>query len=105
MLLPVTQTDMLENAIKSRGPVFALFTARWCGNCSAFKPVVRRWFSNHGEVTALEIDVDRFEDVASKHRIQSMPTIMAFIGGERVARHSGAMTDTAFAKWAEKWFV
>ena len=103
-MMPVMSGDALGTAIASKQPVFVIWTAHWCGNCAAFKPIIRKWAAAHPQITAYEIDVERFEGVANEYLVQSMPTIMAFVKGERVTRHSGAMTEAGFAKWAEKWF-
>lgn len=102
MLVPMMQPDELDTAIAGGKPVFAIFTARWCTNCSAFKPAVRKWMAAHPDVLAYEVDVERWEAVADKHRVQSMPTIMCWRKGERAARHSGAMGEDGFGKWSEK---
>jgi thiol-disulfide isomerase/thioredoxin len=105
MLIPAMTLTDLDTAVASKKPVFAIFTARWCGNCHSFKPSVRKWMGAHPEVTALEVDVERFEAVADAQRVQSMPTFMAWKKGERVARHSGVMSEDGFGKWAEKWLA
>jgi len=102
MLIPAMTESDLDTAISGKGAVFAIFTARWCGNCAAFKPTVRKWMAAHPEVIALEVDVERFESIADKQRVQSMPTFMAFRKGERVARHAGVVSEDGFLKWAER---
>lgn len=103
MLVPAMTPTDLDTAIAGKGPVFSIFTARWCENCKAFKPHVRRWMAAHPEVTALEIDVERFEACADAQRVQSMPTFMCWRKGERIARHSGVMGEEGFVKWADKY--
>jgi len=102
MLVPAMTPTDLDTAVAGKGAVFAIFTARWCENCKSFKPAVRKWMAAHPEVLALEVDVERFETIADAQRVQSMPTFMAWKKGERVARHSGAMSEDGFLKWAEK---
>ena len=68
------------------------FYATWCGPCKMMHPVLEQLKEDLGElVRILKLDVDKNEDFAMQYRIQSVPTLMLFRGGETLWRQSGAM--------------
>ena len=68
------------------------FYATWCGPCKMMHPVLGQLKEDLGElVRILKLDVDKNEDLAMQYRIQSVPTLMLFRGGETLWRQSGAM--------------
>ena len=68
------------------------FYATWCGPCKMMHPVLEQLKEDLGElVRILKLDVDKNEDLAMQYRIQSVPTLMLFRGGETLWRQSGAM--------------
>ena len=68
------------------------FYATWCGPCKMMHPVLGQLKEDLGElVRLLKLDVDKNEDLAMQYRIQSVPTLMLFRGGETLWRQSGAM--------------
>lgn len=50
------------------------------------------------EIRIIKVDVDKNEAIAIQLRIQSIPTLMIFKGGEMKWRQSGAMTANALAQ-------
>ena len=72
--------EKFEDLIQSPMPVLVDFFAEWCGPCKAMKPVLEE----------LKL-VDQHEDLATKYRIQAVPTFILFKNGEAVWRHSGVI--------------
>jgi thioredoxin 1 len=65
------------------------FTATWCGPCKAFKPVMNEVA---GEGYSIQfIDVDQNRELASKYRVQSVPTTVIEENGVEVDRFVGAL--------------
>lgn len=67
------------------------FTADWCPGCKIFKPVVQQVSQELG-VTVNYINVDYDASLAQKHKVSSIPTIVA-VGqsGSELFRHTGPM--------------
>lgn len=68
------------------------FFATWCGPCKMMHPVLEQLKDEMGEsLRIIKVDVDKNEKLSENYRIQSVPTIILFRGGEAVWRQSGAM--------------
>ncbi len=81
------QTEVLDAAT----PVLVDFWAEWCGPCRAVAPMVEEIAKEYaGRLKVVKVDVDESPDVASRYRIQGIPTLLVFKGGEEVERVVGA---------------
>ena len=68
------------------------FFATWCGPCKMMHPVLEQLKDEMGEsIRIIKVDVDKNEKLSGNYRIQSVPTLILFRGGEAVWRQSGAM--------------
>lgn len=85
--------ENFSNIIKSGQLVLVDFFATWCGPCKTMHPVLEQLKKDLGdEIRIIKVDVDKNEAIAIQLRIQSIPTLMIFKGGEMKWRQSGAMT-------------
>ena len=79
-------TDSNVNDIIASGqPVVIDFWATWCGPCMRLAPVVDELAKEYeGKVVIGKYNVDEQSDLATTHRIMSIPTILFFKNGEQV---------------------
>lgn len=91
--------ENFSNIIKSGQLVLVDFFATWCGPCKTMHPVLEQLKKDLGdEIRIIKVDVDKNEAIAIQLRIQSIPTLMIFKGGEMKWRQSGAMTANALVQ-------
>jgi putative thioredoxin len=68
------------------------FWAEWCGPCKTLTPLLERVTAAHApRVKLVKIDVDANQTLASQFRIQSIPTVYAFLNGQPVDGFQGAL--------------
>lgn len=68
------------------------FWAEWCGPCKTLTPLLERTVADYApRVTLVKIDVDKNQTLASQFRIQSIPTVYAFLNGQPVDGFQGAL--------------
>lgn len=85
--------EKLSDIIKSGQLTLVDFFATWCGPCKTMHPVLEQLKEELGDsIRIVKVDVDKNEAIAMQMRIQSVPTLMVFNGGEMKWRQSGTMS-------------
>lgn len=77
-------------------PVIVDFWAPWCGPCKTLGPALEAAVKKaKGKVKMVKIDVDQNQQIAGQLRIQSIPTVYAFLNGQPIDGFTGAQTPAA----------
>ena len=76
-------------------PCIIDFYADWCGPCKMMAPIVEALSEELSDVKVCHINIDENIDIAQKYRVMSIPTFIAFKGGEESGRQIGAIPKTA----------
>lgn len=85
--------DVIKASMKV--PVVVDFWATWCGPCKTLTPLLEKLVQQAGgRVRLVKIDIDKNQDLAAQLRIQSVPTVYAFVGGRPVDAFVGAQPES-----------
>jgi len=92
--------DVIKTSMKK--PVVVDFWAPWCGPCKQLTPTLEKAVKEtRGAVILVKINIDENQALAKQLRIQSVPTIYAFLQGRPVDGFQGALPESeikAFVK-------
>lgn len=79
-----------NQVIQSETPTLVDFFATWCGPCKMQSPILEQVKQRVGDsATILKVDIDANSQLAAHYRVQSVPTLILFKGGEAVWRTVG----------------
>ena len=79
------------------------FWAEWCGPCKTLTPLIEKVVASRAPRVALvKIDVDKNQALAAQFRVQSIPTVFAFIGGQPVDGFQGALGERELTAFVDR---
>jgi len=84
-------TQVLQNT----RPVLVDFYADWCGPCKMLSPLVEEIAASEDSFEVFKLNVDEAPDIAARYGVMSIPTLIAFKGGEAVQRKVGVQSKQA----------
>ncbi len=91
-------TDVAERSRTT--PVIVDLWADWCGPCKQLSPVLEKLANEAAGAWVLaKIDVDANPRLAQAFQAQSIPMVVAIIGGQMVDAFLGAMPESQVRQW------
>jgi len=91
----VTSTDESFEAevLKADIPVLVDFSAAWCAPCRAMEPIMEEIAREQtGKLKVVKLSVDDSPGVATRFRVQILPTLIVFLSGQPVDRVAGLLS-------------
>ena len=99
-----TQTfvkDVIEES--KRQPVLIDFWAPWCGPCRQLTPMLEKAVKNaKGKVKLVKMNIDEHPAIPGQMGIQSIPAVIAFVGGQPADGFMGAVPESQVNAFIEK---
>ncbi len=99
-----SETFMNEVIEESKStPVIVDFWAPWCGPCKELGPNIEKAVNNaNGKVILAKVNIDENQAIAAQLRVQSIPTVYAFVDGQPVDGFAGAQPESAINEFVKK---
>jgi putative thioredoxin len=99
-----TQTfvkDVIEES--KRQPVLVDFWAPWCGPCKQLTPVLEKAVkAAKGKVKLVKMNIDDHPAIPGQMGIQSIPAVIAFVGGQPADGFMGALPEGQVIAFLER---
>lgn len=94
--------DVIEASLTDL--VIVRFTAEWCGPCKQLAPIIDKAIAEAGQgrTKQVVVDIDQQRMIAEQFRIQSVPTVYAFLGGQPVDGFVGVKSEREIRALIEK---
>ena len=84
-ILHVTEANFQSEVLDSTTPVLVDFWAPWCGPCRMLAPTLETLAEKYaGKVRVAKLNVDDNQRLAAQYRIEGIPTVILFKGGQPV---------------------
>ena len=99
-----TQTfvkDVIEES--KRQPVLIDFWAPWCGPCRQLTPILEKAVrAAKGRVKMVKMNIDEHPSIPGQMGIQSIPAVIAFVGGQPADGFMGAVPESQINAFIDK---
>ncbi|MGJ4896310.1 MULTISPECIES: thioredoxin [unclassified Bradyrhizobium] len=93
--------DVIEES--KRQPVLIDFWAPWCGPCKQLTPILEKAVkAAKGKVKLVKMNIDEHPAIPGQMGIQSIPAVIAFVGGRPADGFMGAVPESQVAAFIEK---
>ncbi len=93
--------DVIEDSRNQ--PVLVDFWAPWCGPCKQLTPVLEKVINEaQGRVKLVKMNIDDHPSIAGQLGIQSIPAVIAFVGGRPADGFMGAVPESQVRQFIDR---
>jgi len=107
LLIPGEVSDLsakdVQTEIDHPGSLMLLDVyATWCGPCQMIAPILKDIAAEEGDkLRVIKMDSDKNQELSSKLKVNGLPTLVLFNGGNEIDRLEGAPTKDQLMGWIE----
>ena len=103
LVVAATDATFQAEVVEQEQPILVDFWAPWCGPCKALAPVLEEIAGEfEGKVRVVKVNTDENPDVAMRHNVRSIPTVLLYKGGRVVETIVGALPKRHFVEMVQK---
>ena len=101
--IKVSDGDFMQTVLQSQQPVLVDFWAEWCGPCHMIAPTLEKLAGEFSEqLTVAKLNVDENPRTAQQYRVQGIPMLLIFKGGQVVDRLVGAAPEPTLREFVRQ---
>jgi thioredoxin 1 len=98
-VISATSKNWESEILRSLLPVVVDFYANWCGPCQDVGKIIAKLALEYqGRVRFAKLDMDKESEIADTYSIQSIPILIIFKDGRKVARTTGTQSMAAYKR-------
>jgi putative thioredoxin len=104
-VMDATDASFMADVIEAsrETPIIVDFWAPWCGPCKQLTPALEQAVqASRGAVRLVKVNIDENQQVAGQLRVQSIPAVFAFHGGQPVDAFMGAKPASEVAAFVKR---
>ncbi len=105
LIIDGTDASFIQDVVEASKdtPIIVDFWAPWCGPCKTLGPALEAEVTAAGgRVKMVKVNVDENPQVSQQLRIQSIPTVYAFVDGQPVDGFQGALPPSEIKTFVDK---
>ncbi len=93
MLKHINNDEFDKEVLENKKVVLVDFYASWCPPCKMLGPVLEKIADSRVDFDIIKVNIDENPDLASRYRIEVVPTMVIFKAGKKVDQIVGLVNE------------